>query len=125
MPEMNNFLIEFYYTSKDPRHLQQLHLVERVVHEARRDGSSVLLTFINCDDPLEPPCPHIPSLPCLRRISPRPERLILAPLDTFGDISRALGLPSHLHSISGLDLDLFQGNPGSIPPSSHEASRQS
>ena len=118
---MNSFLVHFYYTSQDPRHIQQIHLLERVVSEARRGGVSILLTFINCDDPFEPPCPHIPSLPCLRRISPRPERLIVAPLDTFADISSALGLPSHLQNISVIGLDVFQGNPGATPPTSQGA----
>ena len=114
---MNNLEVEFFYKSQNPAHIQILHLLERVIHESRRVGIATALRLINCDDPSETIAPNVPSLPCVRRVLPKPERLILAPLNTFADIASALGLQGRINQLSAVGLDIFQGNPGQITAS--------
>jgi hypothetical protein len=115
---MNNIDLEFYYHSQNPAHIQILHLLERVAREANCSGLSIpiALRLINCDDPSEIVPSHIPAVPCLRRVFPKPERLILAPLATFADIASAIGLPAHIHKLNTFGLDIFQGHPGQSQP---------
>jgi hypothetical protein len=109
------FHIEFYYSSQNPDQLKILHCIEHVIHGSFRAGVGISFSFFNCDDQKVLVPSHIPGIPCLRRLFPKAERLILGPLGTFFEIASAIGLPTHLNAFSAVGLDMFQGLPGKAP----------
>jgi len=105
------FEIEFFYAGQEPEHITLLHLLEETVAEARKAGAVVLLSTFNCDDPLAEWPERAIALPCLRRLRPFPERMIIARLRSREEIVDALGLPE-LGDSRPIGLDVFCGFPG-------------
>ena len=109
-----SFEIEYYYRSQHPEHLDLLRIVEQASARARREGLAVHLRLINCDDPTAT-CPErIMALPCVRRIRPGPERLIVGSLGTCDEVAQSVGFPQSGANRSAEGLDVFRGLPGVV-----------
>jgi hypothetical protein len=97
---------EFYYRSGSVEHLRMLQLLEAGVAAARVEGIEITLAMINCDEKNVTLPSDIPTLPCLRRILPTPERLLLGAIRTEDEFRIMLGLPK---SRLNCDTDRFSG----------------
>ncbi len=99
-----HFQIEFFYRSSDLEHLRQLRLLESAFIAA----PDYTVTFCKTDlDSCFVPLPEgIPGVPCIRRICPTPERVILALLKTEAEVWTVLGMSPNK---APLDTDRFTG----------------
>ena len=99
-----HFEVEFFYRSSDQEHLRQLRLLESAFSAA----PDYTITFRKTDlDSGFVPLPEgIPGLPCIRRISPTPERIILGILKTDEEVWTVLGMTPIR---AALDTDRFTG----------------
>ena len=102
---------EFYYRSGSVEHLRTLQLLDAGVSAAPTEGYEITLTTINCDEKYFTLPMDIPALPCLRRRSPAPERLLIGPIRTEDEFRIMLGLPK---SRLSCDTDRFSGWTGAL-----------
>src|SRR5688572_3332661 len=112
-----SFEIEYYYKSQQPDHLQLLRIVEQTVAKARRGGLAVTLRLINCDDPTASWPERVIAIPCVRRVLPGPERLIVGSLGTREEVEQAIGFPQSRLNRCAEGLDIFRGLPGEMETS--------
>ena len=102
----NNFEIEFYYRSTIRDQVRALQLLEATIAKAAFAGINLTARRIDADaDDGNVPA-GIPALPCLRRVAPTPERIIVGQLRTAEDICTVLGLPQPENRVEG---DRFLG----------------
>ena len=106
------FEIEYYFRSQHPEHLDYLRVVEQTVSNARRNGVAVMLRTINCDEPAAVWPERVIALPCVRRVQPGPERMIVSIAGNCQDLEQALGLPKSRIWENAVGLDVFRGLPG-------------
>jgi hypothetical protein len=98
------FEIEFFYRSSDLEHLRQLRLLETALLGVPEYTVNFRKTDV--DSSFVPLPEGIPGLPCIRRIAPTPERIILGILKTETDVWTVLGMsPPKIP----LDTDRFTG----------------
>lgn len=102
----NNFEIEFYYRSTIRDQVRALQLLEATIAKAANDGIHLSAIKFDADEENFKIPEGIPALPCLRRVSPVPERIIVGQLKTAEDICTVLGLPAPQSRIQG---DRFTG----------------
>ena len=109
------FEIEFFYANHEPQHLELLCVLEETVTRMRKAGIVVVLKLMEFDtrsgewpdDWLK----RVIALPCIRRLRPSPERLIIARLRSCEEIAQALGFPI-LGTRRAIGLDVYRGLPG-------------
>ena len=106
------FEIEYYFRSQQPQHREFLRVVEKTISNARRNGVAVTLHAINCDEPLAVWPERVIALPCVRRVRPGPERMIVSVAGNSDDLEEALGLPKSRIWENAIGLDVFRGLPG-------------
>lgn len=102
----NNFEIEFYYRSSIRDQVRALQLLETTIAKAGLAGIHLTARRIDADAAESSVPPGIPALPCLRRVAPVPERIIVGQLKTAEDICTVLGLPQPENRVEG---DRFSG----------------
>jgi hypothetical protein len=88
-----NFEIEFYYRSTIRDQIRALELLEATIVKAEAAGIQLITRKVDADAANISIPDGIPALPCLRRVSPTPERIIVGQLKTAEDICTVLGLP--------------------------------
>ena len=99
-----HFEIEFFYCSSDLEHLRQLRLLESAFIAAPDYTVTFRKTELDCG--FVPLPDGIPGLPCIRRIAPPPERIILGILKTEAEVWTVLGMTP---TKAPLDTDRFTG----------------
>ena len=102
----NYFELEFYYRSSAIDQLRALHLLESSIAGVGVSGAEINLRKIDLDSFVEVIPEGIPALPCLRRITPTPERLIVGPLKSREDVCTVLGLPQ---PVLAIETERFNG----------------
>jgi hypothetical protein len=100
----NFFEIEFYYRSSDAEQLRQLRVIEGALSAVSKN--TYAFRKIDMDSEFVSLPEGIPGLPCLRRLSPAPERVILGPLKTEADVWIVMGISTPK---APLDSDRFTG----------------
>ncbi|MGZ8921490.1 MAG: hypothetical protein ACXW3L_10920, partial [Limisphaerales bacterium] len=78
----NHFEIEFYYRSTIRDQVRALQLLEATIAKAARAGVHLSAQKFDADAENFKIPEGIPTLPCLRRVSPVPERIIVGQLRT-------------------------------------------
>lgn len=86
----NFFEIEFYYRSSDAEQLRQLRVIEAALSAV--SANTYAFRRVDMDSDFVPLPEGIPGLPCLRRVSPAPERVILGPLKSEADVWTVMGI---------------------------------
>lgn len=98
------FEVEFYYRSNLPEDIRMLRMVQATLGALK--GMQIDLRLIDVDR-VDTTMPEgIPAVPCLRRIAPTPERVILGMINSPEDIHTVLGIPK---TIASIDTDRFNG----------------
>ena len=102
---------QFYYRLSSVEHLRMLQIVGAAVSAARMEGVEITLAAVNCDEKHVTLPSDIPALPCLRRVYPAPERLLLGAIRTEDEFRILMGLQK---SKLNPDTDRFSGWTGAL-----------
>ena len=86
------FEAEYYYHSRNAEQAATLRLLEACVETCKKDGVQIDLKATDCDSAYAEVPSDIPALPCLRRMSPAPERILIGPIRDEAEVRILLGI---------------------------------